>query len=193
MVSVMREQKNTQEYLCLIHQAGDQRWVRTAGSALHLLYSLYGPFSKVYGIGRCSKVPHLQLPRCVVGAFLSLRSNCGEFCPDGLRVVAGASGRGRAENSPGWNRKGFSHRPRWGPVERIFCGLSCDTFSSLTCVTLFTDVDFVTPLCSQVVYEGLVDDIFRNKCGEYPSANVLKEKLVARCWPLVVMLSHYFL
>lgn len=31
----------------------------------------------------------------------------------------------------------------------------------------FTDVDFVTPLCSQVVYEGLVDDIFRIKCGEY--------------------------
>lgn len=28
------------------------------------------------------------------------------------------------------------------------------------------DVDFVTPLCSQVVYEGLVDDIFRIKCGE---------------------------
>uniref|UniRef100_A0A0E9RNT4 Uncharacterized protein n=1 Tax=Anguilla anguilla TaxID=7936 RepID=A0A0E9RNT4_ANGAN len=26
------------------------------------------------------------------------------------------------------------------------------------------DVDFVTPLCSQVVYEGLVDDIFRIKC-----------------------------
>ncbi len=28
------------------------------------------------------------------------------------------------------------------------------------------DVDFVTPLCSQVVYEGLVDDIFRIKCGK---------------------------
>ncbi|XP_062272893.1 vacuolar protein sorting-associated protein 33B isoform X2 [Scomber scombrus] len=27
------------------------------------------------------------------------------------------------------------------------------------------DVDFVTPLCSQVVYEGLVDDIFKIKCG----------------------------
>lgn len=29
------------------------------------------------------------------------------------------------------------------------------------------DVDFVTPLCSQVVYEGLVDDIFKIKCGGY--------------------------
>uniref|UniRef100_A0A8C4TIK1 VPS33B late endosome and lysosome associated n=1 Tax=Erpetoichthys calabaricus TaxID=27687 RepID=A0A8C4TIK1_ERPCA len=27
------------------------------------------------------------------------------------------------------------------------------------------DVDFVTPLCSQVVYEGLLDDVFRIKCG----------------------------
>ncbi|KAM8972766.1 vacuolar protein sorting-associated protein 33B [Pelodytes ibericus] len=27
------------------------------------------------------------------------------------------------------------------------------------------DVDYVTALCSQVVYEGLVDDIFRIKCG----------------------------
>ena len=34
-------------------------------------------------------------------------------------------------------------------------------------VTVFADVDFVTPLCSQVVYEGLVDDIFRIKCGGY--------------------------
>ena len=28
-----------------------------------------------------------------------------------------------------------------------------------------SDVDFVTALCSQVVYEGLVDDTFRIKCG----------------------------
>lgn len=34
------------------------------------------------------------------------------------------------------------------------------------CLTRFADVDFVTPLCSQVVYEGLVDDIFRIKCGK---------------------------
>lgn len=29
-----------------------------------------------------------------------------------------------------------------------------------------SDVDFVTALCSQVVYEGLVDDTFRIKCGK---------------------------
>lgn len=32
---------------------------------------------------------------------------------------------------------------------------------------LLSDVDFVTALCSQVVYEGLVDDTFRIKCGEW--------------------------
>lgn len=30
------------------------------------------------------------------------------------------------------------------------------------------DVDYVTALCSQVVYEGLVDDTFRIKCGNFP-------------------------
>lgn len=30
---------------------------------------------------------------------------------------------------------------------------------------LLADVDYVTALCSQVVYEGLVDDTFRIKCG----------------------------
>lgn len=30
-----------------------------------------------------------------------------------------------------------------------------------------SDVDFVTALCSQVVYEGLVDDTFRVKCGKW--------------------------
>jgi hypothetical protein len=33
---------------------------------------------------------------------------------------------------------------------------------------LVSDVDFVTALCSQVVYEGLVDDTFRVKCGKCP-------------------------
>lgn len=29
----------------------------------------------------------------------------------------------------------------------------------------FADVDMVTPLCSQVTYEGLLDDIFGINCG----------------------------
>lgn len=31
--------------------------------------------------------------------------------------------------------------------------------------SLVADMDYVTALCSQVVYEGLVDDTFRIKCG----------------------------
>ncbi|XP_070758919.1 vacuolar protein sorting-associated protein 33B [Enoplosus armatus] len=92
--------------------AGDQRWVRTAGSALHLLHSLYGPFSKVYGIGRCSKM-----------AYESWREQVKE-------------GEQKARNAE---------------IGKVFL--------------IDRDVDFVTPLCSQVVYEGLVDDIFRIKCG----------------------------
>uniref|UniRef100_G3PZG6 VPS33B late endosome and lysosome associated n=1 Tax=Gasterosteus aculeatus aculeatus TaxID=481459 RepID=G3PZG6_GASAC len=92
--------------------AGDQRWVRTAGSALHLLHSLYGPFSKLYGIGRCSKM-----------AYESWRE----------QVEEGEQTARRAE------------------IGKVFL--------------IDRDVDFVTPLCSQVVYEGLVDDIFRIKCG----------------------------
>uniref|UniRef100_A0A4W4GWS3 Vacuolar protein sorting-associated protein 33B n=1 Tax=Electrophorus electricus TaxID=8005 RepID=A0A4W4GWS3_ELEEL len=85
---------------------GDQRWVTTAGSALRLLHFLFGPFSKVYGIGRCAKVKQVE------------------------------DGEKKAQN------------PDIGNVFLID-----------------RDVDFVTPLCSQVVYEGLVDDIFRIKCG----------------------------
>ncbi|KAK3510157.1 hypothetical protein QTP70_026749 [Hemibagrus guttatus] len=91
---------------------GDQRWVTSAGSALHLLHSLYGPFSKVYGIGRCAKMVY---------------ESWREQVEDGEQKA---------------------QQPEIGNVFLID-----------------RDVDFVTPLCSQVVYEGLVDDIFRIKCG----------------------------
>uniref|UniRef100_A0A4W5PIX5 VPS33B late endosome and lysosome associated n=1 Tax=Hucho hucho TaxID=62062 RepID=A0A4W5PIX5_9TELE len=91
---------------------GDQRWVRTAGSALHLLHSVYGPFSKLYGIGRCSKM-----------AYESWREQVEEG----------------------------EQRARQAEIGNVFL--------------IDRDVDLVTPLCSQVVYEGLVDDIFRIKCG----------------------------
>uniref|UniRef100_A0A674ESJ9 VPS33B late endosome and lysosome associated n=1 Tax=Salmo trutta TaxID=8032 RepID=A0A674ESJ9_SALTR len=92
---------------------GDQRWVRTAGSALHLLHSVYGPFSKVYGIGRCSKM-----------AYESWREQVEEG----------------------------EQRARQAEIGNVFL--------------IDRDVDLVTPLCSQVVYEGLVDDIFTIKCGK---------------------------
>ncbi|KAM9825657.1 vacuolar protein sorting-associated protein 33B [Syngnathus typhle] len=92
--------------------AGDLRWVRTAGSALHLLNSIYGPFSKVYGIGRCSKMTY-------------------------------ESWREQEEEG--------DQKARNAEIGTVFL--------------IDRDVDFVTPMCSQVVYEGLVDDIFRIKCG----------------------------
>lgn len=91
---------------------GDQRWVRTVGSALNLLNSLYGPFSKVYGIGRSSKM-----------AYESWREQVNEV----------------------------EQKTQQAEIGNVFL--------------IDRDVDFVTPLCSQVVYEGLVDDVFRIKCG----------------------------
>ncbi|KAJ0001827.1 hypothetical protein NQD34_001623 [Periophthalmus magnuspinnatus] len=84
--------------------AGDQRWVRTVGSALHLLHSLFGPFSKM--------------------VYESFRI---QLQTEETRT------RGDAQ------------------IGNVFI--------------IDRDVDLVTPLCSQVVYEGLVDDIFRIKCG----------------------------
>lgn len=89
--------------------------------------------------------------------------NCITFCSDGWEMLEGASGKGGAEEATGWNRKGFSNWQRWDANEASFTRRAA--LYSLKCVS--TDVDFVTPLCSQVVYEGLVDDIFRIKCGEY--------------------------
>uniref|UniRef100_A0A671K4G3 Vacuolar protein sorting-associated protein 33B-like n=1 Tax=Sinocyclocheilus anshuiensis TaxID=1608454 RepID=A0A671K4G3_9TELE len=91
---------------------GDQRWVTTAGSALHLLQSVYGSFSKVYGIGRFAKMVY---------------ESWRELMEEG------------------------EQRTRQPEFAKVFL--------------IDRDVDFVTPLCSQVVYEGLVDDIFRIKCG----------------------------
>ncbi|XP_020555939.1 vacuolar protein sorting-associated protein 33B isoform X3 [Oryzias latipes] len=93
-------------------RAGDQRWLRTVGGALHLLHSVYGPFSKLYGIGSCSQMTY-------------------EWWRE--QVEQGEQGARPAE------------------IGSVFL--------------IDRDVDFVTPLCSQVVYEGLLDDIFRIKCG----------------------------
>ncbi|MFT7816448.1 vacuolar protein sorting-associated protein 33B isoform X1 [Arapaima gigas] len=105
---------------------GDQRWVKTAGSALRLLHSLYGPFSKVYGIGRCAKMVY-------------------------------ESWREQVEES--------EQKAQQSEIGNVFL--------------IDRDVDFVTPLCSQVVYEGLVDDIFRIKwCVEFGPDVTLSDKNV---------------
>ncbi|KAG8001175.1 Vacuolar protein sorting-associated protein 33B [Nibea albiflora] len=121
--------------------AGDQRWVRTAGSALHLLHSLYGPFSKIYGIGRCSKM-----------AYESWRE----------QVEEGEQRTHQAEIGKVF----LIDRGKKQPRILVSVGRHAELcFILPDVVVVFADVDFVTPLCSQVVYEGLVDDIFRIKCG----------------------------
>lgn len=83
-------------------QAGDQRWMRTISSSLHLLHSLYGPFSKLHGIGRFSKVPRLRLFQKHHFNISSWRCIWRELlCSDGQQVLEGAGGGGRAEESRG--------------------------------------------------------------------------------------------
>ncbi|NXY01163.1 VP33B protein, partial [Pteruthius melanotis] len=93
---------------------GDHRWINPIARALQLLNSLYGPFGKTYGIGRCAKMSY-------------------ELWRD-LEEENESEGQGR--------------KPEIGHV-----------------FLMDRDTDYVTALCSQVVYEGLVDDTFRIKCG----------------------------
>ncbi|NWZ92047.1 VP33B protein, partial [Nesospiza acunhae] len=93
---------------------GDHRWINPVARALQLLNSLYGPFGKTHGIGRCAKMSY-------------------ELWRD-LEEESDGEGQGR--------------KPEIGHV-----------------FLMDRDTDYVTALCSQVVYEGLVDDTFRIKCG----------------------------
>ncbi|XP_026711576.1 vacuolar protein sorting-associated protein 33B isoform X1 [Athene cunicularia] len=93
---------------------GDHRWINSVARALQLLNSLYGPFGKAYGIGRCAKMSY-------------------ELWRD-LEEESESDGQGR--------------KPEIGNI-----------------FLMDRDMDYVTALCSQVVYEGLVDDTFRIKCG----------------------------
>lgn len=57
--------------------------------------------------------------------------------------------------------------------------------------SLLADTDYVTALCSQVVYEGLVDDTFRIKCGRQQGSTGLcthnrAEWGSAHTWPASV-------
>ncbi|NXJ70771.1 VP33B protein, partial [Rostratula benghalensis] len=93
---------------------GDHRWINSVARALQLLNSLYGPFGRAYGIGRCAKMSY-ELWRDL------------------------------EEESEGDSQ---SRKPEIGNI-----------------FLMDRDTDYVTALCSQVVYEGLVDDTFRIKCG----------------------------
>ncbi|RMB94143.1 hypothetical protein DUI87_28948 [Hirundo rustica rustica] len=103
---------------------GDHRWINPVARALQLLNSLYGPFGRTYGIGRCAKMSY-------------------ELWRD-LEEESESEGQGR--------------KPEIGHV-----------------FLMDRDTDYVTALCSQVVYEGLVDDTFRIKCGLQLVAAVLPQ------------------
>ncbi|XP_069758331.1 vacuolar protein sorting-associated protein 33B [Narcine bancroftii] len=92
---------------------GDHRWLCTVAKALQLLHSLFGPFSKTYGIGRCAKMTRWLWKEIAEDAESEMKQEAD--------------------------------------IGRVFF--------------IDRDVDYVTPMCSQVVYEGLVDDVFRIKCG----------------------------
>ncbi|XP_066859834.1 vacuolar protein sorting-associated protein 33B isoform X2 [Anser cygnoides] len=96
------------------HLEGDHRWINSVARALQLLNSLYGPFSRAYGIGRCAKM-------------------CYELWRE-LEEESEGDSQGR--------------KPEIGNI-----------------FLMDRDTDYVTALCSQMVYEGLVDDTFRIKCG----------------------------
>jgi len=77
----------------------------------------------------------------------------GRRTGQGGAVWAGSrAGAGCREKRGGWLRRGERAGEREG--SRM--------------PALVADTDYVTALCSQVVYEGLVDDTFRIKCGMSP-------------------------
>lgn len=260
-------------HVVLSVQEGDHRWINSIARALQLLNSLYGPFGKAYGIGRCAKVWSTLLRSastwgslsspvrttahresnpigCVAlchrrgGTALLLLPRRGSSSTEGASAGAGCGPRwepGAAPLGPGilclsqmsyelWRdleeeseADGQGRKPEIGNVffmdrgrlERggqqararqggaVWAG-SLPGGSGRACagcreqqevqggwlqqsrlgravagkeggqgrsvraawaVALIADTDYVTALCSQVVYEGLVDDTFRIKCG----------------------------
>lgn len=75
-------------------QEGDHRWINTIARALQLLNSLYGPFGRAYGIGRCAKV----WLRCRAGELpQSLGCGWGELNPTSCVVSASLWGWHRTD------------------------------------------------------------------------------------------------
>lgn len=60
--------------------------------------------------------------------------------------------------------------------------MECCVVGAFMVGVLVSDMDFVTALCSQVVYEGLVDDTFRIKCGKCHDPLRLGKEEVTILW-----------
>ncbi|RLV92641.1 hypothetical protein DV515_00013735, partial [Chloebia gouldiae] len=135
---------------------GDHRWINPVARALQLLSSLYGPFGRTYGIGRCAKMSY-ELWRDLEE---ESESEGQGRKPEIGHVFLMDRGGLRQGQRPGLCcGQHVSPRGREGRV-----GRQEEREGSLA-PALPADTDYVTALCSQVVYEGLVDDTFRIKCG----------------------------
>lgn len=139
------------------------------------------------GVGSICAWPWLSAPLCAraLGVHLGLLSRPGTLCPSqmsyelwrDLEEESESEGQGRKPEighvflmDRGGLRQGQQPRgsglgiriPRG--AEKACVGWLEEQKGSLA-PALLADMDYVTALCSQVVYEGLVDDTFRIKCG----------------------------
>lgn len=113
-------------------QEGDHRWINTVARALQLLSSLYGPFAKTYGIGRCAKV--LPALAQMSSLYPQLTGVCqGQvLSPAALRSLTGAHGKGK--ELPGFSpHAGILERGRADylapPWEALVASQCSDTFA----------------------------------------------------------------
>lgn len=170
-------------------QEGDHRWINSVARALQLLNSLYGPFGRAYGIGRCAKVgaaAGLTLPRPEVPAVCptaALSRSREQLCHRHWRAfplqMCYELWRDLEEESEGDSQGrnpeigNIFFMDRGGGCIRLQPGLAGGALGTAHTgqeaagqrPDLLADTDYVTALCSQMVYEGLVDDTFRIKCG----------------------------
>uniref|UniRef100_A0A8B9MLP0 Vacuolar protein sorting-associated protein 33B n=1 Tax=Accipiter nisus TaxID=211598 RepID=A0A8B9MLP0_9AVES len=168
---------------------GDHRWINSIARALQLLNSLYGPFGKAYGIGRCAKMSYElwrdleeeseadgQGRKPEIGNVFFM--DRGRLERGGQQARAGQGGAVWAGSLPGGAGRacagcreqqevqgGWLQQSRLGRAVAGKEGGQGRSVRAAWAVALVADTDYVTALCSQVVYEGLVDDTFRIKCG----------------------------
>ncbi|KAF7239559.1 Vacuolar protein sorting-associated protein 33B [Varanus komodoensis] len=159
---------------------GDQRWTGAVAQALQLLSSLFGPFTRTYGIGRCAKMVHElwheameeseadNVGRKPMGHIFLIDRGQNLCCREAGKAcvtswAAGPKQRPSACQASALAPSCEGTKPRIKAFDQQIN--TCSAPFLLPPVSAFSDVDYVTALCSQVVYEGLVDDMFRIKCG----------------------------
>lgn len=87
-------------------QEGDHRWINPVARALQLLNSLYGPFGKTHGIGRCAKVGMARGPIGVRLAGTWAPSATGQHSSTEVTLPVPPPGRFWGSRVPGWAAQG---------------------------------------------------------------------------------------